>query len=312
MMPGGYSGKGPVEGVDGNWKCMQCANVNFGTRTQCNRCQVPKPSDHELAERAQAAALGRANPTAGNAMPQHRGPVEGQDGNWKCLSCSNVNFANRTHCNRCAVPKPTDEQVAQAQALQATMPPAAPTPMFGKNAKGAPPVEGVDGNWKCFMCANINFATRVKCHRCGSDKQLAQTQAQMAALTDPAQYAQMAQMLSGGDASLGAAGMGGGMGSMGMDPQAQLLQDVMQQQNVSLLQEQMAQMAQRQMQLALTVTSLQTQVQQLQTQLAQQSVQLMQVAGSMQTGAMAGLAQAPADASAAVTESVLGKRSALE
>ncbi len=25
------------EGVDGNWKCMQCGNINFGTREQCNR-----------------------------------------------------------------------------------------------------------------------------------------------------------------------------------------------------------------------------------------------------------------------------------
>jgi uncharacterized OB-fold protein len=304
--------KGPVECVDGNWKCPQCANVNFGTRMQCNRCQLPKPSDHELAERAQAAAVGRANPTAGNVAPHHRGPVEGQDGNWKCLSCSNVNFANRTHCNRCGIPKPSDEQVVTAQTLQAAMPPAAPTPMYGKTGHNKGPQEGVDGNWKCFMCSNINFATRVKCHRCGTDKQTAQAQVQMAQLTDPAQYAQMAQMASfaqGADGALAATQM-----QMPLDPQ------------VTLLQEQMAQMAQRQMQLALTVTSLQTHVQQLQTQLAQQSVQLMQVAGNMQTSALSlpstmtlagGLQQfagtaAPSDAAMAAvsaTESVLGKRS---
>ena len=32
-------------GVDGNWRCPQCANINFGSREQCNRCRYPKPAE---------------------------------------------------------------------------------------------------------------------------------------------------------------------------------------------------------------------------------------------------------------------------
>ena len=29
-----------------------------------------------------------------------------EDGNWRCPSCQNVNFARRSQCNRCSMPKP--------------------------------------------------------------------------------------------------------------------------------------------------------------------------------------------------------------
>lgn len=35
----------PVDGVDGNWKCNQCRNVNYQIRDVCNRCQAPKPPE---------------------------------------------------------------------------------------------------------------------------------------------------------------------------------------------------------------------------------------------------------------------------
>jgi len=41
----------------------------------------------------------------------------------------------------------------------------------GKRARtGGPPIAGVDGNWKCNSCNNVNFAQREKCNRCGGDK----------------------------------------------------------------------------------------------------------------------------------------------
>ena len=43
----------PVEGIDGNWRCTNCNNINFGTRAQCNRCG---------ASRAHAAANPALNP----------------------------------------------------------------------------------------------------------------------------------------------------------------------------------------------------------------------------------------------------------
>ena len=40
---------------------------------------------------------------------------------------------------------------------------------FG-NSSGGAPMEGVDGNWRCDMCSNINFGKRMSCHRCGGQK----------------------------------------------------------------------------------------------------------------------------------------------
>ena len=35
-----------VSGVDGNWRCPQCQNINFGKRDRCNRCSCPKPPEY--------------------------------------------------------------------------------------------------------------------------------------------------------------------------------------------------------------------------------------------------------------------------
>merc|ERR1740130_1332060 len=38
-------GGAPVSGLDGNWSCSSCRNINFAVRTACNRCQTPKGQD---------------------------------------------------------------------------------------------------------------------------------------------------------------------------------------------------------------------------------------------------------------------------
>ena len=35
----------PIEGVDGNWRCTECGNINFGKREKCNRCSAPRPAE---------------------------------------------------------------------------------------------------------------------------------------------------------------------------------------------------------------------------------------------------------------------------
>ncbi|KAL3919141.1 MAG: hypothetical protein SGPRY_005740 [Prymnesium sp.] len=82
----------PIEGVDGNWRCHSCNNINLGVRERCNRCALPKAFD---VHSAMTAAL---------PLPK-KGPVEGVDGNWRCSSCSNINFGIREKCNRCAAPR---------------------------------------------------------------------------------------------------------------------------------------------------------------------------------------------------------------
>lgn len=103
--PGGRRpGGAPVEGMDGNWKCPQCSNINFGQRDSCNRCQAPKPPPEYIAQReaiVQATAPGSGGGSAGGRGAPHAGV----DGNWKCSGCGNVNFKWRESCNRCGTAK---------------------------------------------------------------------------------------------------------------------------------------------------------------------------------------------------------------
>ncbi|KAL1515365.1 hypothetical protein AB1Y20_001994 [Prymnesium parvum] len=92
----------PIEGVDGNWRCHSCNNINLGVRERCNRCALPKGIDvHSLAKGFEAHA---AMTVSALALPK-KGPVEGVDGNWRCSGCSNINFGIRDKCNRCTAPR---------------------------------------------------------------------------------------------------------------------------------------------------------------------------------------------------------------
>lgn len=162
-------GKGgaPVAGLDGNWSCPSCQNVNFAVRNACNRCQQPKPQDGGFAgARYKGAPQQIQSPWGPAVMQVQKGggggkggaPVAGLDGNWACPHCQNVNFAVRTTCNRC-------------QAPQEHMPPAyAPKGKGGGKGKSGAPVAGLDGNWACPSCQNVNFAMRETCNRCQGPK----------------------------------------------------------------------------------------------------------------------------------------------
>lgn len=100
----------PQEGVDGNWRCMSCNNVNWMQREACFRCGISKPPPEVLEQRAQeiAASTQVASSTSYAKSPSTtKAPVEGVDGNWRCLSCGNVNWAQRDLCHRCSSLKPT-------------------------------------------------------------------------------------------------------------------------------------------------------------------------------------------------------------
>jgi len=157
----------PVEGQDGNWRCGNCAEINFASRTECHRCKSPYA----------AAVLGSFGQGFGG-MPlsvQNKGgaPIEGVGGNWRCTSCANVNFAKREHCNRCQVGRPPfdhilarEQELEQERAVAAASGATLQANMAGR--KFAPPIAGVDGNWECLTCMSINFASREQCHRCAS------------------------------------------------------------------------------------------------------------------------------------------------
>lgn len=92
-----------------------------------------------------------------------------QDGDWQCpnTSCSNVNFAFRGVCNRCGTARPAGVSSGGGGrgrgrgASDAAGPGrgvAGPTGLFGPN------------DWSCPMCGNINWAKRMKCNICNTNK----------------------------------------------------------------------------------------------------------------------------------------------
>jgi len=73
----------------GDWDCPRCGNVNYGSRTKCNKgvCQLPKPDFSR----------------SGGVQPR-RGP-DNKPGDWGCYKCGNVNYASRDSCNLCKASK---------------------------------------------------------------------------------------------------------------------------------------------------------------------------------------------------------------
>lgn len=82
---------------EGDWICsdLQCANINFARRTQCNRCGAEK------AEPVGKKKLGQEIGTA--AAAKSHGLFSADD--WQCVKCANVNWARRQQCNVCNSPR---------------------------------------------------------------------------------------------------------------------------------------------------------------------------------------------------------------
>jgi len=177
----------PIAGVDGNWECIHCGNVNFAVRAQCNRCQAPREEPrHVAAPPPQYYPAPRHGPAPQPHYPvplreaprqasqrPSGAPIAGLDGNWECPECHNVNFASRDACNRCGAPRgdtfddfgpPPPQKVQHPPAVHAQ-------PPLASAHRGGAPTAGVDGNWECFHCGNVNFATRSHCNRCQAPRQ---------------------------------------------------------------------------------------------------------------------------------------------
>lgn len=120
QMAGGQSAGGP-----GQWNCGVCGNVNWEKRSTCNgqkgTCGVPRPGAGTgnippvlpHAGGATNAAYGAAAHVQHMAMraPQvSQVPMGGGDpeGSWACPQCLNVNWPQRSSCNKkgCGLPRP--------------------------------------------------------------------------------------------------------------------------------------------------------------------------------------------------------------
>ncbi|XP_056693407.1 transcription initiation factor TFIID subunit 15 isoform X2 [Spinacia oleracea] len=112
----------------------------------------------------------------GGGRGRGRGDASGkawqQDGDWMCpnTSCTNVNFAFRGVCNRCGTARPAGASGGAAGGGRGR---GRGTADAGGPARAATgPTTGLFGpnDWSCPMCANINWAKRLKCNICNTNK----------------------------------------------------------------------------------------------------------------------------------------------
>lgn len=109
---------------DGDWMCNTCGEHNWRNRMECRGCGAPAPAE-KIAE--VQAAKARVAVNAATHKPQ----AMAKAGDWMCVGCTTVNYANKTQCFRCNMQKPNE--------------------------------------WVCALCNNVNVGQRNFCNICTGD-----------------------------------------------------------------------------------------------------------------------------------------------
>ncbi|KAG1305071.1 hypothetical protein G6F64_008683 [Rhizopus arrhizus] len=83
-----YGGGGNNGARAGDWNCSACSASNYARRTECFKCNEPRPEG-----------------AGGGFGGERRPPRARRDGDWDCSGCGAVNFASRNECFKCQAPK---------------------------------------------------------------------------------------------------------------------------------------------------------------------------------------------------------------
>ncbi|XP_076956804.1 transcription initiation factor TFIID subunit 15-like isoform X2 [Bidens hawaiensis] len=138
-----------------------------------------KNSHNPVAPLVDSSLVNDVEPDESGARGRGRGDASGniqpkawqQDGDWTCLntSCTNVNFAFRGVCNRCGSARPAGASGGGAGGRGRGR---GGGPDSGGGRGGVSGPTGLFGpnDWSCPMCANINWAKRLKCNICNTNK----------------------------------------------------------------------------------------------------------------------------------------------
>ncbi|HIF15727.1 MAG TPA: hypothetical protein EYQ85_00520 [Candidatus Poseidoniales archaeon] len=154
----------------GDWFCRKCSNSNFSFRTECNRCNAPKPGGRDG---------GRDERRGGR---DDRGRQDRSGGDWDCPKCNNSNFSFRTECNRCNAPKGGGGDSGGSRGGERGS-----SRGERRGERRGPHQERYDrgdrndsrdhrsdnrgdNDWTCSQCNNSNFAFRTECNRCNASK----------------------------------------------------------------------------------------------------------------------------------------------
>lgn len=171
-----------VGGRAGDWECPTCCASCFGRNATCYRCGAAKPD---------GAPPPTDSPPAAAALPGSGLPRRA--GDWDCNACGAMVFSTRFVCFRCGAPKQSLPPppgrcahhipvaahpgnaggqfgaCAHGHAYQSSQVPGhVPVPVAQGGAGG-----GGDrrvGDWDCFGCGAMNFASRQQCFRCNGSK----------------------------------------------------------------------------------------------------------------------------------------------
>jgi len=201
MMGGfvGAGGEGAARGGDvrpGDWTCSNCGANVYATKTNCYRCQAPKPLAPEIVPaygasfgglgsfggwsgggggfRGGGAAFqsggyggggfgvcgGYGNSQMGGAMKPLGGGGDIRPGDWTCPNCGANCYASKEICYRCRTAKPADAYNA------------APAGGGGGGGFGGSGMSGDvrPGDWTCPNCGANVYASKTNCYRCHTAK----------------------------------------------------------------------------------------------------------------------------------------------
>ena len=149
----------------GDWDCPKCQNNNFAFRTECNRCgeargagggRGPRQDDR----RGGSQGYQSRDRQGGRFERNDRGQGNRNGGDWDCPKCRNNNFAFRTECNSCGLPKSGGNDRRGGNDRYGG------NDRRGRNDRGRETKVYTDNDWDCPKCQNSNFAFRQECNRC--------------------------------------------------------------------------------------------------------------------------------------------------